>query len=146
MQIAEAVKALGLDRDQSIDMLLTRLGQFCAEMSEKHAETETPVVAETDNLPVCSQEVGTLAAAKILGISKDTVLKLRGAGVLPYRNAAPPGSTRRTRPIFRFPLDTVLKLRNTYQTEEPAPQAPTDPARRRVRGERKYKHLHLGDD
>ena len=71
-----------------------------------------------------------------------TVLKLREAGVLPYRNAAPPGSAR---PVFRFPLDAVLNLRSSYRTEEPAPRAPKDHPRRRVKGDRKYKHLRLDD-
>ena len=37
-------------------------------------------------------------------------------------------------------------LRGDYQIEVPAQQRPKEPPRRRARGERKYKHLDLGDD
>src|SRR5262249_45353143 len=61
-------------------------------------------------------EVGTEKAGRILGVSKDTVLQLRAAGVLPYRNIAPPGSTR---PVYRFPLADVLRVRQDYQIAAP---------------------------
>jgi hypothetical protein len=47
------------------------------------------------------QEVGTGQAAKILGVSKDTVLEYRARGVLPFRNTAPPGSVS---PKFSLPF------------------------------------------
>lgn len=77
-------------------------------------------------------EVRTLDAAAILGISQDTVLKLRKAGVLPYRNVAPPGSTR---PTFRFRLDAVLKLRTSYEVEKCAPHISNEPPRDRSASE-----------
>src|SRR5215472_5208034 len=95
------------------------------------ATNETQPLAGPGRVPVCLPEVRTPEAAKILGVSKDTVLKLREAGVLPFRNAAPPGSTR---PVFRFPLDAVLKLRGGYHTEVPAPRGPKAPPRRRAAG------------
>jgi hypothetical protein len=89
-------------------------------------------------------EIGTLAAAKVLGVSKDTVLKLREAGLLPYRNAAPPGSSR---PLYRFPLQAVLEIRTRYDVAEPpAAAAPQEPQRRRVKGAKKYKHLTIDAD
>ena len=143
VRVAEEVRALGLDRDGSVDLLVARLAQLCAGSLTTPAGAEAPAPGGLGALLTCPPEVGTLAAAKILGVSKDTVLKLREAGVLPYRNAAPPGSTR---PVFRFPLDAVLKLRGGYQTEVPAPRRPKGPPRRRAGGGRKYKHLDLDDD
>jgi hypothetical protein len=141
-RIAQAVQALGLGRDQSIDLLVARLEQICANGQGRPGQTGSEKPLEQNNLPECPKEVGTADAAKILGVSKDTVLKLRDAGLLPYRNAAPPGGAR---PMFRFPLDAVLELRNGYRTEEPVPRQQAEPPRRRVRGKRKYKHLQLED-
>ena len=143
VRAAEEVKSLGLDRDASIDLLVARLAQLCAGSLATAAGAEASAPGGLGALLTCPPEVGTLAAAKVLGVRKDTVLKLRETGVLPYRNAAPPGSTR---PVFRFPLDAVLRLRSDYQIEVPAQQRPKEPPRRRARGERKYKHLDLGDD
>jgi hypothetical protein len=89
----------------------------------------------TSGLP---RELSTEEAAIILGQSKDTVLKLRSEGVLPFRNAAPPGSSR---PVYRFPLEAVVKLRTTYETDEPTPRMPKQPGRRQAKGKRKYKYI-----
>jgi hypothetical protein len=70
-------------------------------------------------------------------------LKLREEGLLPYRNAAPPICTR---PVSRFLLEAVLKLRTDYQTEKPNQPMRTETQRRRVKGASGYKHLKLGDD
>lgn len=88
------------------------------------------------------QEVGTAGAAEILGVSKDTVLKLKGAGLLEYRNTAPPGSSR---PVYAFTLRSVMELRTSYERDEPEVRRPVEPLRRRVKGQRKYKHLDTGD-
>ncbi len=89
------------------------------------------------------EEVSTEDAAKILGQSKDTVLKYRESGLLEFRNAAPPDSTR---PVFRFTLQSVLNLRKSYETNEPAPRFPKESPRRRVSPQaRKYKHVKLED-
>lgn len=89
------------------------------------------------------KEVSTEEAAAILGLSKDTVLKLRAAGLLEFRNAAPPGSSR---PVYRFLLEAVVRLRTSYETDEPTPRLPKEPLRRRIRsGEKKYKHVKLDD-
>jgi hypothetical protein len=87
-------------------------------------------------------EVGTGQAAKLLGVSKDTVLAYREKGLLPFRDLAPPGSSR---PDYRYPLTAVLELRTRYEVAEPPPApAPKEPPRRREKGARKYKHLDLG--
>ena len=89
------------------------------------------------------QEVSTQRAADILGVTKDTVLKYRESRLLPYRDIAPPGSSRA---IYRFPLESVLNLRPSYTFAEPETAAsPKQPLRRRAKAERKYKHLNLGD-
>jgi hypothetical protein len=89
------------------------------------------------------EEVSTEEAAQILGQSKDTVLRFRASGLLEFRNAAPPGSTR---PVYRFTLASVLNLRKSYDTEEPTPRMPKEPYRRRVRPAiKKYKHVKLED-
>lgn len=88
-------------------------------------------------------EVGTAEAAELLGVSKDTLLEYKKKGLLPFRNLAPPGSTK---PMFMFPLDAVVKLRTTYQTEEPAPDVPHEPPRRVMKGRRQFKHLILDEE
>ena len=87
-------------------------------------------------------EVSATEAARILGCSKDTVLKLKEAGLLEYRNLAPPTSIRG---VFRFLLASVLELRNNYQTDFPTPPSLPQPQRRRVRQREqpKFKHLRL---
>ena len=74
-------------------------------------DTENSVSQDEEDLP---DEVSTEEAAKLLGVSKDTVLKFKQAGSLSYRNAAPPQSSR---PVFRFSKDSVLSLRTDYQTD-----------------------------
>lgn len=88
------------------------------------------------------KEVGTTEAADILGVSKDTVLKLKAAGLLEYRNTAPPGSHR---PVYAFTLRSVMDLRTSYERDEPLPRRTPEPPNRRVKGQRKYKHLNLDD-
>jgi hypothetical protein len=89
------------------------------------------------------QEVSTQQAAHILGVTKDTVLKYRKAGALPFRDVAPPGSSR---PIYRFPLTSVLTMRTGYTFAElTTPVFPKESPRRRVKGPRTYKHLNLKD-
>ena len=145
--------ALSMDR---LHVLLERLAS-AAEQIARHLETQarqglsatvavlpqhqhhgrpgtTPLL---DNLP---EEVGTAQAARILGVSKDTVLAYREKGLLPFRNLAPPGSTK---PVYLFPLEAVVKLRTTYPTEQPASPVQAEPTRRHVKGQRKYKHLDL---
>ena len=58
-----------------------------------------------------------------------------------YRNMAPPS----IRQVFAYSLESVLRLRTTYETDEPTPRLPKEPNRRRVKGVRKYKHLRIED-
>jgi hypothetical protein len=90
-----------------------------------------------DDLPA---EVSTAQAAEILGVSKDTVLAYRQKGLLPFRDTAPPGSSK---PAYLYPMKAVVKLRTGYQTEQAAPTVPAESPRRQVKGERKYKHLDV---
>jgi len=89
------------------------------------------------------KEVSTGQAASILGVSKDTVLKLKSSGLLEYRNTAPPDSFR---PVFAFSLRSVLEVRTSYERDTPLLRRPQDHPRRRIKGERKYKHLRLDPD
>jgi hypothetical protein len=95
---------------------------------------------EETAIPGVPEEVGTERAAQILRCSKDTVLRYKDAGLLEYRNIAPPGSSR---PVFAFPLQSVINLRTTYERDEPVAQLPKEPQRRRVRDQRRYKHLRI---
>jgi hypothetical protein len=94
---------------------------------------------DIDLLP---KEVTTEQASSILGCSKDTVLKLKKAGLLEWRNAAPPESIR---PIFRFTLASVMTLRTTYQVDETPIRPFREPMRHRTKTRREFKHLHLDD-
>src|SRR5208282_5089923 len=93
-------------------------------------------------IPELPEEVSTSAAARLLRCSKDTVLKYREAGLLEYRDMAPPGSSR---PVFAFSLRSVIELRTTYEKDQPMPRLPVEQQRRRISGQRKYKHLSLDD-
>jgi hypothetical protein len=59
------------------------------------------------------EEVGLRRAAEILGVDRKTVMSYVNGGLLPWRDVAPPGSTR---PLFRVRLDAVMQLRTTYRT------------------------------
>jgi|ERR1019366_3787261 hypothetical protein len=107
-------------------------------LTARCAALQRQQVDELCLVPDLPREVSTEEAAGILGQSKDTVLKLRSAGVLPFRNAAPPDSTR---PSYRYPLAAVIQLRTTYDTEEQTPRMPTEPGRRQAKGKRKYKYI-----
>lgn len=107
--------------------------------SEGTGAIDVATTVDESGLP---REVSTAEAAKILGISKDTVLKLKSAGLLEYRNTGSPDSCR---PVFAFTLRSVIELRTNYDRDMPVPRQRPDPPRRRVKGERKYKHLNLDD-
>jgi hypothetical protein len=89
------------------------------------------------------KEVSTSEAAEILRVSKDSVLKLKAAGLLEYRNTASPDSSR---PIYAFSLRSVLEIRTNYQRDIPIYRKPESPKRHGVKAKRKYKHFTLSDD
>lgn len=93
-------------------------------------------------LPDLPEELGTEKAARILNCSKDTVLRYKDAGLLEFRDLAPPGSTR---PVYAFTLQSVLALRTGYTRESPTAKMPQEPPRRRVKGQREYQHLTIQD-
>jgi hypothetical protein len=98
---------------------------------------------ETTKIQELPTEVSTAEAARILGVSKDTVLKLKAAGLLEYRNMAPPDSSR---PVYAFALRSVLELRTSYERDERTPRLPREPQRRRMLPRsKKYKHVKLED-
>jgi hypothetical protein len=89
------------------------------------------------------EEVSTARAASILGVSKDTVLKLKSAGLLEYRTLGSPDSSR---PVYAFTLRSVLEVRTTYQRDTPPYHRPEAPHRHQVKGKRKYRNFTLRDD
>ena len=147
----------GVGGDQLVS-LLQRLVAACERIAS-HVSSEPPTAggrkariaatgpavdapASVDPLQLPA-EVSTAQAAEILGVSKDTVLEYKRKGLIPYRDLAPPGSTK---PVFMFPLDAVVGLRTSYQTDDPAHEVPREPSRRSVKGRRKFKHLVIKDD
>jgi excisionase family DNA binding protein len=125
-------RVLGLERE--VEVLRHELDQVGADGPHDYAAT-----VDENGLP---KEISTAEAAKILGVSKDTVLKLKDAGLLEYRKTGSPDSFR---PVFAFTLRSVIELRTSYERDFPVPRQRPDPPRRRVKGERKYKHLNLDD-
>jgi hypothetical protein len=111
---------------------------------DRRAAGGQPVIdcSGTQDAAGLPKEVSTAEAASILGVSKDTVLKLKAAGLLEYRNTAPPDSFR---PVFAFSLRSVLELRTRYERDTPLPRHPKEPTRKAVRGKGRYKHLDLDD-
>jgi hypothetical protein len=152
----------GLDADQLVT-LLQRLVAACERIAghvscdpatarggrkahpaaaEAGPAVDAPASVDALQLPA-EVSVSTAQAAEILGVSRDTVLEYKRKGLLPYRDLAPPGSTK---PVFMYPLDAVVGLRTSYQTDDPAPKVPREPSRRSVKGRRKFKHLVIKDD
>jgi len=89
------------------------------------------------------KEVSTQEAAEILGVSKDTVLRLKKAGQLEYRNAAPPGSAR---PVYRFTLRSVVELRTTYTRDVPDVPEPRRQRQNRIRQRPQSRFITIHDD
>lgn len=142
--IDEFIRGGSVECNEQVLKVLAGIDEKLDQRPLSTAPTKTPAGAApcpkpalTANLP---EEVTTEEAAQILGSSKDTVLKLKENGVLAWRNAAPPSSSR---PVFRFSLQSLLKVRTTYDVDTPAPPTPREPQRRQVKGTRKYKHLDL---
>jgi predicted transcriptional regulator len=93
-----------------------------------------------DELP---PELSTDEAAKILAVSKDTVLRLKRAGLLEFRNTAPPESAR---PVYRYTLASVAKLRTTYTRDVPALPTPRKQNHHHARRKPKTTHIRIQDD
>ena len=97
-------------------------------------------LASMNDLP---REVCTAVAAEILGVSKDTVLRLKRAGLLEYRDAAVPGSSR---PLYRFTLASVTELRTSYTRDVPEAPKRRKQARRRVKRRKQSKYIRIHAD
>lgn len=100
---------------------------------------------QDDGLPLdlksLPKEVSTEQASKILGVSKDTVLRLKDAGILEYRNVAPPMSSR---PVFRFKLESLVEYRTSYQRDGSVANRPNEsPTRRTIKKQPALKHFHF---
>ena len=130
-------KVWDLERELAVLSERDRKGEPASEV-QGNADCMTTV--DENGLP---REVSTAKAAMILGVSKDTVLRLKDAGLLEYRRTGTPDSCR---PVFAFTLRSVLKLRTSYEQDIPMPRRPKESPRRRVKGERKYEHLRLTPD
>jgi hypothetical protein len=111
----------------------------CPRLDEKAAVAGLPRVRVEDlELP---EEVSADQASKILETSKHTVLRLLEEGLLEWRNAAPPSSSR---PVYRITLRSVLELRTSYRRGGMASPTPaTQPRRRRPATPSTYEIKHL---
>lgn len=113
--------------------------------NEKLADPNDETVANgapTASVPTkldLPEEVSTQQAAEILGCCKHTVLQYMEAGMLEWRNAAPPSSAR---PVFRFTLRSVLDIRLGYKKGSPKPEARVGP-RKRAAATSGYQVKHL---
>ena len=96
----------------------------------------------SDNSLYLPEEVSLKQAAEILGVSKDTVLKLKNEGVLQVRNAAPPTSSR---PVYRFKLESVTAYRTAYVQEVPSSRRRTEPKRHTSKTCKQFRHFHHDD-
>ncbi|MGE3806203.1 MAG: hypothetical protein AB7K24_16150 [Gemmataceae bacterium] len=131
------LKLMGLERE------VAELRGRVAEPERKRSNYGRPEVnaVKLDGHDV-PDEVSTAQAAKILGVSKDTVLLYKNYGLLEYRNLASPTSSR---PVYAFTLRSVLAIRTSYSTDEPTPRQPKEPTRRTAKGKRVFKHLRIDD-
>jgi hypothetical protein len=136
---AEIQGELAREKVRSLEREVAALRQE----ADKGVATEPQDYAATVDGSGLPREVSTGEAASILGVSKDTVLKLKEAGLLEYRNTGCPDSSR---PVFAFALRSVVELRTTYDRDVPLPRQRPDPPRRGLKGQKKYKHLRLSDD
>jgi hypothetical protein len=137
--VGDAVLAAAVRRIETLEDKVRALEQCPAETPGRLDRCQEGD-HQSQDLP---EEVSTDEARRILRVTKDTVLKYRESGLLPYRNAAPPGSSRA---VYRFPLASVLELRTSYTFAEPAAATPKESPRRRAKRQPKYKHLNCGDD
>jgi hypothetical protein len=87
-------------------------------------------------------EVSLSGAARLLGVDHKTAKKYLTAGLLEWRDIAPPGSTQ---PTFRVKLDSVTRIRYAYRVGSPAP-APAKSLRTSTRVVSKppqYQHVKI---
>ena len=102
------------------------------------------IVGIQDIIRELPMEVSTEVAARILGVSKDTVLRLKRSGLLEYRNAAPPESSR---PVYRFTMASVQSLRTTYTRDDgDVPGQNRNHRRSAQRSRKPAKYIRITDD
>jgi hypothetical protein len=142
MTAGRGLLRMSFNRDV-LDLIHKRLTAIEGRLTQVEATLEQIKNRKYDEHEEAPKEVGTAEAAEILGVSKDTVLKLKAAGLLEYRNTAPPDSSRA---VYAFTLRSVMELRTSYDRDDPAPRAPAEPPKRRANERlRRYKHLDLDD-
>jgi hypothetical protein len=92
------------------------------------AVAEEAVLAKPAALLQVGEECSVDFAAKVLGVDRKTVLKYIAEGVLEWRNAAAPSSTRKR---YRVRMASVLRLCSAYRTTTEAESTARHRARRR---------------
>ena len=117
-------------------------GSSTGQAPEERGPEKAPAPGDLARRLDLPDEVTTREAAVILGCCKHTVLQYLAAGLLEWRNAAPPASQR---PVYRLTLRSVLGLRLGYQRGSPHPPPPVEPskARRRSVPPSDYRPKHL---
>jgi hypothetical protein len=106
-----------------------------------------PVADDSPQAVVCGvvvpPEVSLRKAAEILGVDPKTATKYLRAGMLQWRDIAPPGSVR---PTYRIKLESVIAIRNGYRSDSPDRLERTADRRRHAPQQRcgyKLKHVTL---
>lgn len=95
--------------------------------------------ASHDGAVAVPPEVSLTEAARLLNVDRKTVTKYLRAGMLLWRDIAPPGSVR---PTYRIKLASVIAIRNDYRSECPERLEPRR-LNPREAGGYKLKHVTL---
>lgn len=92
--------------------------------------------------PQLNEELSLREAAKELHCDPKTVIRYIEDGLLQWRNAAPPSSTR---PRYRIKSESVLQLRNSYRlgTPQAAEPEPARTPRKRAVKSSNYQPKHM---
>jgi hypothetical protein len=93
-----------------------------------------------DHLDAPPPEVGVGEAAKLLDVDAKTVRRYIADGVLPYRNIAPPSSSRTA---YRLRLADVMAMRMSYRIDQPAETPLAKPCRRAAAAPTTFKHITM---
>jgi hypothetical protein len=123
-------------------MATSQHGSSNGQASPERDKEKAPAAAELAKRLDLPDEVTTTEAAEILGCCKHTILQYLVEGLLEWRNAAPPSSTR---PVYRLTLRSVLELRLGYRRGNPYPPLPVKASQTRRRSARvsDYQPKHL---
>src|SRR5262249_5022809 len=126
LQIAEEVKALKLDCEQSIDLLVARFWQFCATRFDVGELTGIPALDGTGKLAAsCSQKAHPPGGGNHPGVKKGLGPKLGGARPPALPNRPPPGEHSAG---FSFPAKPNPEVAKSPPTRGPGPAGSEKPA------------------